>query len=162
MELLNVNTVIVPLLMGLMGLIGVVMVQSLVAANRMQKALDAHRETVEGALAGIRSGMDGLRSEMGTLRSEMGTLRAEMGGLQAEMGQMRTEVREDIAKVDGKVEYLTSRVNALQSDVSYIRGRMHITDDQLSEGSKVKDSPAGSRAQPSAVETAPPPLAVQA
>lgn len=49
MELLNVNTVIVPLLMGLMGLIGVVMVQSLVAANRMQKALDAHRETVEGA-----------------------------------------------------------------------------------------------------------------
>lgn len=159
MELLNVDTVMVLLLMGLTG---AVLVQNMVAANRMQKALDAYRESVEGALAGIRSEMDGLRSEMGTLRSEMGTLRAEMGGLRAEIGQMRTEVREDIAKVDGKVEYLTSRVNALQSDVSYIRGRMHITDDQLPEGSKVKDTPAGSRAQPSAVETAPTPLAVQA
>ena len=86
MELLNVDTVIVPLLMGLMGLTGAVLVQNMVAANRMQKALEAHRESVEGALAGIRSEMEGLRSEM--------------AGLRLEMAQMRAELRGEIAKVD--------------------------------------------------------------
>ena len=86
MELLNVNTVIVPLLMGLMGFTGVVLVKNMVAANRMRKSLEAYRESVEGALAEIRSEMEGLR--------------AEMGGLRLEIAQMRAEMRGEIAKVD--------------------------------------------------------------
>ena len=71
---------------------------------------------------------------------------------------MRSEIGGGIDKVDGRVEYLTRRADALQSDVSYIRGRLSIPAEQLPEGSKAPRTP-GPTAQPSASGDIPTPIA---
>ena len=132
------------------------------AMRANQEALEAHRQGVDKALAGIRTEMAtfrssvdtsfaGIRTEITTFRSSVDTslegIRTEITTLRTEMTEMRVELKQEIGKVDGKVEYLTRRVDALQSDVSYIRGRLFLSDEELPEGSKAPRTP-GPAAQP--------------
>ena len=109
------------------------------------------RTSVDTSLAGIRAEMATLRAEMATLRTSVDT---SLAGIRTEMTEMRAELKQEIGKVDGRVEYLTHRVNGLQSDVSYIRGRLFISDEELPEGSKVSRTP-GPAAQSPASEAVP-------
>ena len=120
------------------------------------------RASVDTSLAGIRSEMAGHREGVDTalagIRTEMATLRASvdtsLAGIRTEMTDMRAELKEEIGKVDGKVEYLTRRVDGLQSDVSYIRGRLFISDEELPVASQESRTP-GPAAQPTASEAVP-------
>ena len=103
----------------------------------MRSEMTSHREVVEGSLAGMRSEMTSHRE----------AVERSLAGMRSEMAEMRSELRGEIGKVDGKVEYLTRRGDALQSDVSYIRGRLSIPDEQLPEGSKAPRT-SGPTAQP--------------
>lgn len=119
MEVGTLGGVIIALLIALIGMVGYLIRQVFVTMRVSHEDMTSHREAVERSLAGMRS----------------------------EMAEMRSELRGEIGKVDGKVEYLTRRGDALQSDVSYIRGRLSIPDEQLPEGSKAPRT-SGPTAQP--------------
>lgn len=95
--------------------------------------------------------MAGIRTEMATLRASVDT---SLSGIRTEMTDMRAELKEEIGKVDGRVEYLTRRVNGVQSDVSFIRGRLFVSDEELPAASQESRAPAP-EAQPTASEAIP-------
>ena len=137
MEVGTLGGVIIALLIALIGMVGYLIRQVFVTMRVSHEDMTSHREAVEGALAGMRSDMTSHRE----------AVERSLAGMRSEMAEMRSELRGEIGKVDGKVEYLTRRGDALQSDVSYIRGRLSIPDEQLPEGSKAPRT-SGPTAQP--------------
>ena len=148
MEVGILEGVIVALLIALIGMVGYLIRQVFVTMRVSHEDMTSHREAVEGALAGMRTDMTSHRE----------AVERSLAGIRTEMKEMRSELGGRIDKMDGRVEYLTRRADALQSDVSYIRGRLSIPDEQLPEGSKVPRTP-GPTAQPPASGDIPTPIA---
>ena len=155
MEVGTLGGVIIALLIALIGMVGYLIRQVFVTMRVSHEDMTSHREAVEGALAGMRSEMtshrEAVEGALAGMRTDMTSHREaverSLAGMRSEMAEMRSELRGEIGKVDGKVEYLTRRGDALQSDVSYIRGRLSIPDEQLPEGSKAPRT-SGPTAQP--------------
>ena len=159
-SLVVLGSVFMAMLTAVGGMVGYLIKQNLTSGRANQDAMEKHRTSLETALEKHRTSTEtalekhrtstdkalaGIRTEMTTLRTEMTTLRTSvdtsLAGIRTEMTEMRAELKEEIGKVYGKVEYLNRRVNGLQSDVSYIRGRLFVTDEELPEGSKASRTP---------------------
>ena len=145
------GSIAIAILAVVVGMVGYSIKLSLAAMRATQDAMRANQEALEAHRQGVDKALAGIRTEMATFRSSVDTsfagIRTEMATFRTEMTEMRVELKQEIGKVDGKVEYLTRRVDALQSDVSYIRGRLFVSDEELPEGSKAPRTP-GPGAQP--------------
>lgn len=141
------GSIAIAILAVVVGMVGYSIKLSLAAMRATQDAMRANQEALESHRQGVDKALAGIRTEMATFRSSVDTsfagIRTEITTLRTEMTEMRVELKQEI----GKVEYLTRRVDALQSDVSYIRGRLFVSDEELPEGSKAPRTP-GPAAQP--------------
>ena len=97
-----------------------------------------------------------LEKQIGTVKADLerqiGTVKTD---LERQIGTVKADLERQIGTVKTDLERQIGRMDVLQSDVSYIRGRLFVTDDELPEGSK-----AGRGAAETMVsETVPTPLA---
>ena len=132
------GSIAIAILAVVVGMVGYSIKLSLAAMRATQDAMRANAEALEAHRQGVDKALAGIRTEMATFRSSMDTA---LAGIRTEMTEMRAELKQEIGKVDGKAEYLTRRVNGLQSDVSYIRGRLFVSDEEIPEGSKASRTP---------------------
>ena len=136
-------------LAGLAGVSG-----GLVAvAAYFKKVTRSLRDDLMGA---ITASEGRLEKQIGTVKTDLerqiGTVKAD---LERQIGTVKTDLERQIGTVKTDLERQIGRMDVLQSDVSYIRGRLFVTDDELPEGSK-----AGRGAAETMVsETVPTPLA---
>ena len=96
--------------------------------------------------------MGAITASEGRLEKQIGTVKTD---LEKQIGTVKADLERQIGTVKTDLERQIGRMDVLQSDVSYIRGRLFVTDDELPEGSK-----AGRGAAETMVsETVPTPLA---
>ena len=136
-------------LAGLAGVSG-----GLVAvAAYFKKVTRSLRDDLMGA---ITASEGRLEKQIGTVKTDLekqiGTVKAD---LEKQIGTVKTDLEKQIGTVKTDLERQIGRMDVLQSDVSYIRGRLFVTDDELPEGSKA----GRGAAEPMVSETVPTPLA---
>ena len=111
-------------------------------------------------LAGVSGGLVAVaayfKKVTRSLRDDlMGAITASEGLLEKQIGTVKADLERQIGTVKADLERQIGRMDVLQSDVSYIRGRLFVTDDELPEGSKA----GRGAAEPMVSEAVPTPLA---
>ena len=96
--------------------------------------------------------MGAITASEGRLEKQIGTVKAD---LEKQIGTVKADLEKQIGTVKADLERQIGRMDVLQSDVSYIRGRLFVTDDELPEGSKA----GRGAAEPMVSEAVPTPLA---